>query len=168
MKRWCLIEEFATFEKVRFYTIRFEDETVSETDKFFAAFDDNADMRKELNVLLSFLKQMGDNFGAKADFFRHEGEAEGLPPKAKIAKKYGLLAFVEYNFRLYCMRLSDNVVVLFNGSLKTTYTNQEDPQLMSIFRMAKTFSRRINENMSDRTFNVIGKELIADALEFQY
>ena len=168
MKRWCLIEEFATFQKVKFYTIRFEDENMSETDKFFSAFDADANMRRDLDMLVSFLQQMGETFGARSEFFRHEGEAEGLPPKSKIAKQYGLLEFVEYNFRLYCMRLSDNVVILFNGSLKTTFTNQEDPKLMQVFRMAKTFSRRINEKIVDRTFTLNGKLIVADELEFEY
>ena len=120
MKRWCLIEEFATFQKVKFYTIRFEDENMSETDKFFSAFDADANMRRDLDMLVSFLQQMGEIFGARSEFFRHEGEADGLPPKSRIAKQYGLLEFVEYDFRLYCMRISDNIVILFNGSLKTT------------------------------------------------
>ena len=66
------------------------------------------------------------------------------------------------------MRLSDNVVILFNGSLKTTFTNQEDPKLMQVFRMAKTFSRRINEKIVDRTFTLNGKLIVADELEFEY
>lgn len=81
---------------------------------------------------------------------------------------YGLATFACYDFRLYCMRLSDNIVVLFNGSIKTTFTNQEDPQLMFVFRMAKTFSRRINEKIIDKSFRLSGKEIIAEELDFEY
>jgi hypothetical protein len=168
MNRWCVIEQFATFEKVRFYTVRFEDEEISETDKFFSTFGNDANMREDLDILLGFLRRMGTVFGAKIGFFRHEGEAEALPPKAKVVRQYGLVTFVEFDFRLYCMRLSDNVVILFNGGIKTTYTNQEDPQLMSVFRMAKTFSRRINEKIIDKSFRLSGKEIIADELDFEY
>jgi hypothetical protein len=35
LKRWLQIETFVTFSKVKFFTVRFEDEETSETDKFF-------------------------------------------------------------------------------------------------------------------------------------
>ena len=168
MRRWCLIEEFATFEKVKFYTVRFEDEDLSETDKFFSAFEADSNKQKELNHLLTFLKLLGDKFGANSDFFRHEGLVDGLPPKEKIAKRFGLVEFIEYDFRLYCMRLSDNIVILFNGVIKTTNKNQDDPQLMSTFRMATTFGRRINEKINDKEFTWQGRNLIADELAFEY
>ena len=169
MKRWCLIDEFATFEKVRFYTVRFEDEDVSETDKFFSAFDADPDLYEKLNKLLAFVEQMGNHFGAKSEFFRHEGSADGLPPKERIARKYDLVEFIDYKFRLYCMRLSDTVVILFNGVIKETNKNQEDSeQLMPIFRNALTFSRRINDKINDKEFNLSNKEIIADELAFEY
>ena len=66
------------------------------------------------------------------------------------------------------MRLSDNIVILFNGVIKTTNKNQDDPQLMSTFRMATTFGRRINEKINDKEFTWQGRNLIADELAFEY
>lgn len=176
MENWIHIEEFFTFRKVTFYTVRFEKdlekEEMSETDKFFNKFENDTHLTRELDKMIAFLKNLGENFGADKDFFRHERRADALPPDQKIMKKYKLLDFLEsdeYKLRLYCMRLSDNVVILFNGGLKTDNDPEKCNNVSSHFKNAQIFAKKINEKLNDKDF-LLSKGRISsnDELAFKY
>lgn len=105
---------------VRYYSVRFKDahddlEEYSEFEKFVVSHQNEADVQEELNDLLGWLTdRLGERHGAKDKYFRHEGTAQALPPEARFLEME-----YEKNLRLYCLRLSDHVVVLFNGGIKT-------------------------------------------------
>ena len=64
-----------------FYTVRWEDATLSETDKFFQKFRYNEQLKNSLRELASFLEVViGDKHGALEYFFRFENAAQALPP----------------------------------------------------------------------------------------
>jgi hypothetical protein len=172
LKRWLQIETFITFSKVKFFTVRFEDEEVSETDKFFNTFANNALHIEELNKMVAFIENLGENLGADQDFFRHERLAQALPPDRKSMHRYHLLEFLKtdrYDFRLYCLRLSNSVVILFNGGLKTANNPENCPNVAPHFRNAQIFCRQIEEKLKDRNFLIVDKNLISsDELAFEY
>ena len=172
MKRWLQIETFVTFSKVKFFTVRFEDEDMSETDKFFNSFVDNHLYKTELNKLIAFIEYLGENLGADQDFFRHERLAQALPPERRSMHRYRLLEFIEtdhYDFRLYCLRLSNSVVILFNGGLKTANNPENCPNVAPHFRNAQIFCKRIEEKLKDRDFLIMPKDLVSDdELAFEY
>ena len=64
-----------------FYTVRWEDATLSETDKFFQKFRYDEQLKNSLQELASFLQVViGDEYGALEYFFRFENAAQALPP----------------------------------------------------------------------------------------
>jgi hypothetical protein len=172
LKRWLQIEPFVTFSKVKFFTVRFEDEAVSETDKFFNQFSSNHLHSNELDKLIAFIENLGENLGADQDFFRHERLAQALPPERRSMRRYNLLEFLEterYDFRLYCLRLSNSVVILFNGGLKTNNNPENCPNVAPHFRNAQIFCKRIEEKLKDRNFVIVLKNLVSDdELAFAY
>jgi hypothetical protein len=176
LEKWLHIEEFITFPKVTFYTVRFEKDMqkdeMSETEKFLNQFADNPAYRHELNQMLGFLRDLGEVDSAQEWWFRHERNAQALPPDKKNRKRHKAFDFLpdnEYKLRLYCLRLSDSVVILFNGGLKTHNDPEKCPNVAPHFRNAQTFAKKINKQLNDRNFLLSIKNLRSDAeLAFEY
>ncbi len=159
MKKWYKVEVFATFNKVTFYTIRDENKELSETDRFLTKYSEKGIFKERLNKLVAFIEAMGDEYGARQLFFRHEAAADALPPPYSTIKQFGLLEFIEYDLRLYCCRLSDSVVVLYGGGQKTTAKAQDCPNVSSHFRLASVATTALNEKIREKSFVLTFKQL---------
>jgi len=129
---------------VSFYTVRMERSEVSETDKFMRKFNDDERYRNALRELVSLLlKTMGEQQGAHPVFFsRGENRAVALPPsKARIGEI--TFEYPEFPLRLFCYRISDALVILFNGGPKTAASAQQSEDLNMPFIQANEFVKRI-------------------------
>ncbi|OMP75668.1 hypothetical protein [[Flexibacter] sp. ATCC 35208] len=136
-------------DKCTFYTVRKEDARNSETDKFFNKYSAIPELKKPTQILLSFiLDSIGDDYGAIDLLFnRFENEVIGLPNQGKA--KLGEITFFYPYFplRLYSLRVNNrsDLVVLFNGGVKSALTNQASRDLNLKWREACQFARRIEE-----------------------
>jgi hypothetical protein len=145
--------------KCTFYTVRWEDAERNETDKFFSKYNDIAEFKQSTQELLSFvLDSIGEDHGAiNALFNRFENEVVGLPNKGNVT--VGEIAFLFPNFplRLYALRINNrsDLVVLFNGGVKSSQTNQGSRDLNLKWREACQFARRIEEAIRN-------KEIVVD------
>lgn len=114
--------------KCTFYTVRWDEAEENETDKFFNKYYSIAETKQSAQELLSFvLDSIGEDHGAIDVLFnRFENEVVGLPNKGKIV--VGEIVFLYPNFplRLYALRVNNrsDLVVLFNGGVKSAQTNQ--------------------------------------------
>ena len=160
---------FATLEeledlsgaKVTYYTVRFEGRKHNELEDFILRHHQNPTIRDEFNDLLGWMQQIGNRTGARLMYFRHEGNAYALPPKAYLLE----IDYTE-NLRLYCLRLSDDLVVLFNGGIKTTRTPDECPNVRKYFREARQLTYAIDVKIREGEIAVDYKKLIF-ALDFE-
>ena len=60
MKSIIIIEEFKTFEVVNFYTIRFEDQELSETDRFLKRIkEEYTEYHEDLDIILNWISEVG-------------------------------------------------------------------------------------------------------------
>lgn len=126
-----------------FYTVRWEDAELAETDKFFQKFRYDEQLKDSLRELASFLKVViGDEYGALEDFFRFENTAHALPPSGTHKVEDLYINFGNFPLRLYCLRISETLVVLFNGGEKTAGTAQGGRTSMA-FQEAQIFAKRI-------------------------
>lgn len=100
----------------------------------------------ELNEIRRYIEKIGKEWGAYPKHFKHERAAERLPPpyhyiETEDANDYGL--------RLYCIRLTPEIVILLNGGRKTNL----DPELCNNcskhFTLANRISNKINEAIND-------------------
>jgi hypothetical protein len=131
-----------------FYTVKWIDddiETDSETDKFFDKFALPGHFYEEsaLQLFRLISEAIGNKYGAIDDFFdRAENLAQALPPKPKIrveeVKKIG----INFPLRLFCYRITNQIVVLFNGGIKDENTAQTSKLSMKFYE-AQLFSKRI-------------------------
>lgn len=133
-----------------FYTVKLEELGLSETDKFFKKYESNTTFERPIQELAVFLtKKIGNDVGALEDFFRFENSAQALPPSGKY--KVGEISINYGNFplRLYCLRISDCLVVLFNGGEKTAKNAQGGKTSMA-FNEANQFAKRILEALQQK------------------
>ncbi|MGY6560667.1 MAG: hypothetical protein ACXITV_01030 [Luteibaculaceae bacterium] len=128
-----------------FYTVRWENAELSETDKFFDKYDSDVNFERPIQELAVFLtKKIGNDKGAMEDFFRFENTAQALPPSGKHKVGEITINFGNFPLRLYCLRISEGLVVLFNGGEKTSETAQRGKTSMA-FHEANQFAKRILE-----------------------
>lgn len=139
------------FKKVRYFSIRFKENEVSEFFDFLNRMEDIGEVSEDLSNLLVWIEQIGENFGAIKDrFFRNESiiaDVQALPPSKKQMEVYEIL--VE-DLRLYCMVLNENVVFLFNGGIKTTDNAKECPNVGPLIKQANQIVKKIDECLKNK------------------
>ncbi len=133
-----------------FYTVQYDGDDVSETDKFFLHLE-NTEYDTAVDELLVYLLEvMGDTHGAKSCFFnRYENEVIGLPHQGKLAVKEINYHFPHFPLRLYALRINDHIVILFGGGVKDGTTNQTSSlhlQWVEACRMAKKIEEELKSN----------------------
>lgn len=139
-----------TFDIVKYYTVKIYGSDIDEFRDFLSRHEDNKDYEEDLNNLIEWLINIGKNEGAKEKYFRNESsnsEATALPPPKSIMKTHELE--VE-DIRLYCLRLNECVVFLFNGGIKTEKHAQDCPNVSKYFKQANLFARKIDQLIKEQ------------------
>jgi len=135
--------------KCTFYSVRKENAAENETDKFFNKNDADPDLKLATQQLVSFiLDSVGDDYGAIDSLFnRPENEVIGLPNTGKVKVSQVLFSYPNFPLRLYALRVNnrEDLVVLFNGGVKSAWTNQESKDLHLKWVEACQFAKRIDD-----------------------
>ncbi len=138
-------------DNVGMFSICFDGNEESEFERFLNEFKDNATLNKDFNVILLALSKIIDK-GALERFFRNEG---------KMSDNVKALAIDSHKLRLYCLRISDQILILGNGGVKATRTYQEDDKLSGYVMDLQTFDRvLLNAQKSGKV--TIEKNMITD------
>lgn len=124
-----------------FYTIQFLTENESEFERFYNKFKDDLEFNADLMRIVGFLGRIAD-FGALERFFRPEG---------KMSDHVVALPVVSSKLRLYCLRLSDKILVLGNGGVKNTRTYNENDELSGYVINLQAFDELIKEGVKNGT-----------------
>lgn len=134
-----------------FYTVRCntdDDDSVTETDRFFDTYavPEHPLEEKALQLFRLITESIGNRYGATDDFFdRLVNKAHELPPKPKRwveeIKDFG----INFPLRLFCYRVTKQIVILFNGGIKDAQTTQQSQNLSMKFYEAQTFVKKIEE-----------------------
>lgn len=159
MKRKIRIVEYLILSKVNYYSLEFEDENVSEKERFDIKFRDS-DHVESFMTLKYWLAVIGERRGAKSNLFRKESQnhetkyklASALPPDSEIlndekvnnGKYIGYETEFETELRLYCLRLSDSVVILYNGDVKTAQFVRDCSNCYPYFKNINSLSSQLN------------------------
>lgn len=136
-----------------FYTVGWlsdAKETASETDKFFDtyAIPDHPFVDEAFILFRLITESIGNKYGAIDPFFdRIENRAQALPPKPKPSVTEIEQIGKNFPLRLYCYRVSSQIVILFNGGIKNATSAQESENLSIKFYEAQTFVKRIEEGL---------------------
>lgn len=100
-------------------------------ERFLLEFKDNATYNKDFNAILLALSKIIDK-GALERFFRIEG---------KMGDHVSALSIDSRKLRLYCLRISDQILILGNGGVKLSRTYQEDKILSGYVMDLQTFDK---------------------------
>lgn len=118
-------------DNVGLFSICFDGNEESEFEKFLYEFKDNATYNKDFNVILMAISKIIDK-GALERFFGNEG---------KMHDNVKALAIDSRKLRLYCLRISDQILILGNGGVKNTRTYQENEKLSGYVMDLQTFDK---------------------------
>jgi hypothetical protein len=141
--------------KCTFYTVRYDDLQTNETDLFFEKYDALPEYKQANQELLSFVVYaIGEDHGAINELFnRNENEVKGLPVQGKVVLDEITYHYPNFPLRLYALKITNNIVILFNGGIKDDQTNQKS-SLHLIWRDSCEFAKRILEAIRDGTIIV--------------
>ena len=138
LKKKTTVEKISESEKSTLYSISFEKDGTTEFEKFVAEFEQNASFNKDYQRIIAALQAIL-NIGALERFFRPEG---------KMKDSVAAIPIEGGKLRLYCLRLSEQIVILGNGGVKTTRTYEEDSKLYGYVRELQRFDRMLNDNIA--------------------
>lgn len=128
-------------EKVSMYSPKYDGETQSEFEKFLLANQNHTQpqLKKYFDAIISVIEKIGET-GAYERYFRPEGGNVKAVPLfitiSRIDKSIGKM-------RLYCLRLSDKVIVLGDGVVTTAGRNEDDPKILAITKELRDIEQHI-------------------------
>lgn len=137
---------------MNFYSIMLEGEELTELEKFFDKFPVGCEYDEEMDVIVAWLDRIGET-GALERYFRPEGKYGG--GVSAIPIESGKL-------RLYCLRLSDKILIFGNGDAKDTKSWQESETLSAYVQLLMDTSRFIASRVRDGKLLLVDKEIVGD------
>lgn len=143
MKRLS-IEPIQSSEKASLYTIFFEGADMSEFSKFMTRFKDHGKLQRDYQLIVYALQKILET-GALERYFRPEG---------KYADRVCALPINSGKLRLYCLRMSDKILILGNGGIKSSKTYNENEELSGYVLDLQKFDALLKASEKDGTITV--------------
>lgn len=152
MQEYMRQVEFVPFrltEAADIYSIRIEGKETTEFQEFLINFKDIDDdyLRSDFNRILASLSTMINN-GIMERYFRPEGN---LNDRIHALPLYTIPRPKQCNgtLRLYCIRISDQLLILGGGGEKTTQTYDEDAVLSDKVQTLQSIDNALRELEKD-------------------
>jgi hypothetical protein len=130
---------------VGFYSVALEGQELTEFEKFDAKDFSDPDHQKQLNIIRGIIQRMGLRM-AKPWNFREEEDASALPGKGDVPRKF-ITKSKDFGIRLYCVRISDSIVILLNGDLKTHQKPKLCDRVRPHFNLAVQLAKKITSSI---------------------
>ena len=106
-------------------------------------------INRDLLRIVQLLDKIAEE-GALECFFRPEG---------KMRDSVVALPVLRSKLRLYCLRLSDRILVLGNGGVKNSRTYQEDDSLRGYVLTLQRFEELLKEGERDGSVTITSKTI---------
>lgn len=115
----------------------------------FLLFRKDAELNSDFQAIIRFVEQILSN-GALERYFRREG---------KMNDSVVALPVLKSKLRLYCLRLTDKILVLGNGGVKNNRTYQEDDTLQGYVMDLQKFERLLKQEVRLGHAEITEKEI---------
>jgi hypothetical protein len=146
-----VVEEFVRYRRVTYYTVKWDESELSETDKFITKYREIPALRTDLDEIIKLIEDIGRYRSAKDMFFRrHAGVAAELPPLGNFEINSMEINYFDNRLRLFCLKISENIVILFNGGEKVSLKTQDSPDLNMPFLEAQIFAKKIFKALNEK------------------
>lgn len=120
---------------------------------FFEKFPERCEYDDEIDVIISWIDQIAER-GALERYFRPEGN---------YGDEVGVIPIdVGNKLRLYCLRLSNKILVFGNGGVKDARTWQESESLAPYVKLLVDTSRFISSRIKNGTMVLVDKEIVGN------
>lgn len=136
-------------ENVSLYSICFENDKLSEFEKFIEKFKKDATINNDYKVILTALSKILED-GALERLFRPEG---------KMSDNVCALSVNSKKLRLYCLRISENILIIGNGGVKSTKSYQEDEELYGYVMDLQAFDNLLQNEINKNNIIIVKNEL---------
>jgi hypothetical protein len=150
IKKKTTIDVIGKSERATLYSISFEMDGTTEFEKFVEEFESNSVYNQDYQRIIAALQVILQK-GALERFFRPEGKMDDHVQAIPIGGG---------RLRLYCLRISEQIVILGNGGVKTTASYQQDPKLFGYVMDLQRFKRILKENIDKGYVSIEERELI--------
>ncbi len=135
-----LIERYEDYEKVAFFTLQLETRTRDEFSDFNHRMKEKLKNVDELGEMLLLIENMGTKWGAQKKYFKDESGADRFVLPLEVWTDDNS----QFGLRLYCIRLTPQVVIILNGDTKTKLNPLECPNCRKYFEFARRAAKAID------------------------
>lgn len=149
MKKKTTLELIEQSQKVSLYSISFEIDRTTEFERFLRKFEAEASLNTDYQKVLYALSIILDK-GALERYFRPEGH---------MNDNLCALPIESGKIRLYCLRISDEILILGNGDVKQTVTYEEDAKLLGYAMDLQKFDQLLRKDIEDGIVTIEEREL---------
>lgn len=126
-------------DNVGIFSIIFDGSNLNEFDSFVEKFKNDANLQSDLNVVFSVIGKILQN-GALERYFRYEG---------KQGDNVVAIPTFKTRLRLYCLRMSDSILIIGNGGKKDSRTYQESAELNGYVISLQKLDKLIKKGIKD-------------------
>lgn len=144
MSKEATLKTLQQSDNVSFYSICFDEKNESEYEKFISKFKDEAHLNKDFQTIIYAISKIVA-VGAFERFFRVEG---------KINDRVAALSIDSRKLRLYCLRISDQILIAGNGGVKNTRTYEESQELNGYVMDLQKFDKLLLQAQKDGTIEI--------------
>lgn len=120
--------------------------------KFDTKFRQDAELNPDFQAIMRFVEQILSN-GALERYFRREG---------KMSDSVVALPVLKSKLRLYCLRLTDKILVLGNGDVKNSRTYEENEKLQGYVIDLQKFERLLKQEVRSDNVQITETEILTD------
>ena len=131
-------------DNVSLYSICFDGKDISEYEAFLLKFKEDATLNEDYKKIILALEKIVA-VGAFERFFRPEG---------KMNDRVAALSIDSRKLRLYCLRISAQILIVGNGGVNTTRTYQENDELSGYVMDLQAFDKLLAEAQKDGSITI--------------
>ena len=140
----AILKTLEQSDNVSLYSICFDGKAISEYEAFLQKFKDDATLNEDYKKIILALEKIVA-VGAFERFFRPDG---------KMSDHVAALSIDSKKLRLYCLRISDQVLIVGNGGVKKTKTYQENEELSGYVMDLQLFDKLLADAQKDGSITI--------------
>ncbi len=157
MKKSTHLELVEQSERVSLYSISFEMDRTTEFERFLSKFEEQALLNEDYQKILYALSIILDK-GALERYFRPEG---------KMEDNLCALPIESGKIRLFCLRISDEILILGNGDIKNTPKYEDDAKLLGYALDLQKFDLLLKKDIEEGIVT-IEEKILTNVEDKQY
>lgn len=162
MKIYFDIIEDLCSEIIDIYTVQVNDNELFEFETYCQKeFPNHREERDFIDAALEEIKRRG----ALRHYFRFEENAVAMPNA--VPQEIIELHREDQGIRLYGIRLSDNVLILLNGDVKTNQNPKECPNVRNHFLFANKLAIFLTKYITEERIDIVNTKNCFSGLEIE-